>query len=60
MRFIRGCSYIDSPDWLKKRKPTMNPENIANKCFQFEATVELLYEEIESYLERVQVLNIYQ
>ena len=49
-------SYIDSPHWIKKKKPTINPKNTDDKCFQYAATVALNYEEIESHLERV--LNI--
>ena len=25
--FKRGGSYIDSPDWIKKKKATINPKN---------------------------------
>ena len=34
--FKRGGSYIDSPDWIKKKKATMNLKNDDDKCFQFE------------------------
>ena len=49
----RGGSYIDSPDWIKKKKATINSKNTDDKCFQYAATVALNYEEIESHLERV-------
>ena len=39
-------SYIDSPDWIKKEKVTINPKNTDDKCFQYAATVALNYEEI--------------
>ena len=29
----RGGSYIDSPDSIKKKKATINPKNIDDKCF---------------------------
>ena len=33
-------SYIDSSDWIKNKKPTINPiNNKDNKCFQYDATV---------------------
>ena len=53
--FIRGGSYIDSPDWTKKKKKkaTINPKNTDDKYFQYATTVVLSYEEIESHLERV-------
>ena len=28
-----GGSYIDSPDWIKKKKETINPKNDDDKCF---------------------------
>ena len=36
--FKRGGSYIDSPDWIKKKKATINPKNTDDKCFQYAAT----------------------
>ena len=45
--FKRGGSYIDSLDWLKTRKATINPRNIVDKCFQYAVTVTLNYEEIK-------------
>ena len=30
----RDRSYIDSPKWLKDKKPTINPKNNDDKCFQ--------------------------
>ena len=30
----RGGSYIDSPDWIKKKKATINPKNEDEKSFQ--------------------------
>ena len=32
-------SYIDSSDWIKNKKPTINPiNNKDSKCFQYDAT----------------------
>ena len=43
----RSGSYIDSPDWIKK-KATINPINKKeNKCFQCAVAVTLNYEEIK-------------
>ena len=42
----RGGSYIDSPKWLKNKKPTINPKNKDDKCFQYALTVALNYEKI--------------
>ena len=35
----RGKSYIDSPEWLKNKKATINPKNNDDKCFQYALTV---------------------
>ena len=32
VNFRRGGSYIDSPDWIKKKKTTINPKNTDDKC----------------------------
>ena len=53
VNFRRGGSYIDSQDWIKKKKATINPKNEDNKCFQYVVTVALNYEEIKSHPERV-------
>ena len=53
LNFIRDGLYIDSPDWIKKKKPAINPKNTDDKCFQYAVTVALNFEEIESHPERV-------
>ena len=50
--FKRGGSYIDSPDWIKNKKATINPKNEDDKCFQYAATAALNYEEINCNPER--------
>ena len=43
----RGGSYINSPDWIKNKKATINPINKKdNKYFQYTVTVALNHEEI--------------
>ena len=42
VNFKCGGSYIDSPDRIKKKKATINPND---KCFQYVATAALNYEE---------------
>ena len=38
----RAGSYIDSPEWLKNKKATINPQNEKDdKCFQYVLTVAL-------------------
>ena len=58
LSFKRGCSYIDSPDWIKNKKATINPKNGDDKCFQYAATVKLNSEEIEPYPERVSIIKL--
>ena len=42
-----GGSYIDSPDWIKNKKSTINPVNKKDKCFQYPVTVVLNHGEIK-------------
>ena len=43
----RGGSYIDSRDWIKNKKVTINPINKkGNKCFLYAVAVALNHEEI--------------
>ena len=37
-------SYIDSPDWIKKKNGTINSKDEDDKCFQFMVTVALIME----------------
>ena len=46
VNFRGGGSYIDSPDWIKKKKATINPKNIM-------ITAALNHEEIKWNPERV-------
>ena len=48
--------YIDSPDWIKKKKASVNPKNIGDKCFQYVTAAAVNYGEIMWNPERV--LNI--
>ena len=47
INFKCGGSYIDSPDWTKKKKATISPKNKDDKCFHYAATVALSYGKIE-------------
>ena len=47
-------SYIDSLDWIKKKKAIINLNNKKyNKCFQYAVTVALNHEEIGKNSERI-------
>ena len=41
IKFRRGISYIDSPDWIKKEKALINPKIEDDKYFQYAVTVAL-------------------
>ena len=53
LNFRCGGSYIDPPEWMKKKKATINPKNEDNKCFQYAVTAALICGETESHPERV-------
>ena len=42
----RGGSYIDSPQWLKNKKSTINPKSNDDKCFQYAVTLSLNFNSI--------------
>ena len=47
VNFRGGGIFIDSPDWIKKKKATINPKNEDDNYFQNVVTVVLNYEEIK-------------
>ena len=49
----RGKSYIDSPEWLKNKKATINLKNSDNKCSQYALAVALNQEKINNHPERI-------
>ena len=49
----RGGSYIDSPQWLKNKKSTINPANNDDKCFQYAVTLALNLNSIDNHPERI-------
>ena len=49
----RSGSYIDSPEWLKNKKATINPKNKDNKCFKYAITAALNHQNIENHPERI-------
>ena len=42
-----GGSYTDSPDWIKNKKATINPQNKDNKCFKSAITAALNHDIIQ-------------
>ena len=49
----RGGSYIDSPEWLKNEKATINRKNDDDKCFKYALTVALNYKQTNNNPERI-------
>ena len=49
----RGRSYMESPEWLKNEKTTINPKNNEDKCFQYALIVALNYEQIKKNPQRI-------
>ena len=50
----RGGSYIDSPEWLKNNKATINPKNNDDKCFQYAIPLALNHQYIKKDLRGTQ------
>ena len=46
VNFKRDGSYVDCPDWIKKKKTTINTKNTDDECFQYAISIALNYEEI--------------
>ena len=54
----RGSSYIDSPEWIKNEKVTINPKNTEdNNCFQYAIIAALNYQNINHNPERISKLK---
>ena len=50
----RGSSYIPSPDWLKNKGATNNPQNTKDSyCFVYAVTFALYHKEIGHNPERI-------
>ena len=49
----RGGTYIDSPKWLKNKKPTINPKSNDDKCFQYAVTLSLNLDNINKHPQRI-------
>ena len=50
----RGSSYINSPEWIKNKKVSVNPKNTEdNNCFQYAITAALNYQNIGGHPERI-------
>ena len=54
----RGSSSIDSPEWIKHKKVTINPQNTNNNnCFQYAIIAALNYQNINHNTDRISKLK---
>ena len=59
MSLNRGGSYIDSPEWIKNKKSTINPKNNNYKYIQYAVTVALNRDKINKHLQRVSKIETF-
>ena len=52
-KIIVKNTFIESPEWIKNKKYTINPQNIRNKCFQYSIIISLYNKEIKNNPERI-------
>ena len=56
----RGGSCINSPDWIKNKKATINPINKKDhECLQYTVTVALNHEEIKKGPQRITKVKLF-
>ena len=55
----RGRSYIDSPDWIKNKKATINPKNKDNECFKYAIAAALNHVKIGKDPERISKIKLF-
>ena len=56
----RSGSYIDSPDWIKSKKTTINLINKKhNECFQYNVAVALNFQKIKKDPQRITKIKLF-
>ena len=55
----KESSSIDSPEWLKNKKSTINPKDNNAKCFKYVLTVSLNYQNIKKGPQRMSKLKAF-
>ena len=60
LNLTRGSSYVPLPDWLLKKKATINPKNSDMECFRWAMIAAMKWEEINDHPERVSKLKKYE
>ena len=46
-------TFIETPDLIKNKRCTINPQNNSNNCFQYSVTLPLYHQEIKCHPERI-------
>ena len=55
----RGGSYMDSPDWIKNKKATINPKNKDNEWFKYVIAAALNHVKIGKDPERISKIKLF-
>ena len=56
----QGGSYTELPEWLKRKKAMINPQNKDEECFKLGTIATLHREEIKHHPERISLLRSYE
>ena len=56
---IDDSTFIETPDQIKNKKCTINPQNKDNKCFQYSITAYLYHKETKCHPERISKIKPY-
>ena len=55
-----GGLLIDSPDWIKNKKATINPKNKSDdKCMHYAISIALNYEKINNHSEKISKIKLF-
>ena len=46
-------TFIESPEWIKTKKCTINSQNKDNKCFQYSITIALNHQKVKNNPEKI-------
>ena len=57
IKIIIENTFFESPDWIKNKKCTINPQNKDNECFQYSIIVSMYHKEIKNNPERISKIN---
>ena len=53
IKIIIKSTFVESPDWIKNKKCTINPQNKDNKCLKYSLRISLYNKEIKNNPERI-------